>query len=141
MMNRVLAILSAVFFMLSVSACDADDFALTSYKTLESSAITYNMVMESAAEMKADGKMSDEAWGRLREAALTYYDSYQLAVSALSMYMGVVEAVGDAKPTQEKVSGLVKAVSEGITDLLTCAIELGVQLKTSVPAPTEPVEE
>lgn len=128
-MKRLLLILAAVFTLMPLTACDADDFALNSYKTLESSAITYNMVMDAAADMRASGTLDEEKWGTLRDAALIYYDSYQAAVSALALYMGVLEATGGEAPTKANIQALVDAVSTGISDLLTCAVNLGITIK------------
>lgn len=128
-MKRLLLILVAVFTLMPLTACDADDFALNSYKTLESSAITYNMVMDAAADMRASGTLDEEKWGTLRDAALIYYDSYQTAVSALALYMGVLEATGGDAPTKANIQALVDAVSTGISDLLTCAVNLGITIK------------
>ena len=66
----VFSLLAAVFLLLPVQGCEADDFALNSYKTLESSAITYNMVMDAAADMRASGTLDEDKWNTLRDAAL-----------------------------------------------------------------------
>lgn len=128
-MKRFLLALIAVFTLMPLTACDADDFALNSYKTLESSAITYNMVMDAAADMRTSGTLDEEKWGALRDAALVYYDSYQTAVSALALYMGVLEATDGVSPSKENLQQLVAAVSTGINDLLTCAMNLGITIK------------
>lgn len=125
----VFSLLAAVFLLLPVQGCEADDFALNSYKTLESSAITYNMVMGAAADMRASGTLDEDKWDTLRDAALVYYDSYQTAVSALALYMGVLEATDGKAPSKANIEELVAAVSTGISDLLTCAINLGVTIK------------
>ena len=125
----VFSLLAAVFLLLPVQGCEADDFALNSYKTLESSAITYNMVMGAAADMRASGTLDEDKWDTLRDAALVYYDSYQTAVSALALYMGVLEATDGEAPSKANIEELVAAVSTGISDLLTCAINLGVTIK------------
>ena len=128
-MKRFILVLIAAFTLMPLTACDADDFALNSYKTLESSAITYNMVMDAAADMRASSTLSEEKWGALRDAALIYYDSYQTAVSALALYMGVLEATDGEAPTKANIQELVDAVSTGISDLLTCAVNLGITIK------------
>lgn len=128
----VFSLLAAVFLLLPVQGCEADDFALNSYKTLESSAITYNMVMGAAADMRASGTLDEDKWDTLRDAALVYYDSYQTAVSALALYMGVLEATDGEAPSKANIEELVAAVSTGISDLLTCAINLGVTIKEAV---------
>ena len=128
-MKRFLLALIAVFTLMPLTACDADDFALNSYKTLESSAITYNMVMDAAADMRASGTLDEEKWGTLRDAALIYYDSYQTAVSAHALYMGVLEATDGVSPSKENLQHLIAAVSTGINDLLTCAMNLGITIK------------
>ena len=128
----VFSLLAAVFLLLPVQGCEADDFALNSYKTLESSAITYNMVMDAAADMRASGTLDEDKWNTLRDAALVYYDSYQTAVSALALYMGVLEATDGEAPSKANIEELVEAVSTGISDLLTCAINLGVTIKEAV---------
>lgn len=131
-MKRILLVLVAVFALMPLTACEADDFALNSYKTLESSAITYNMVMDAAADMRASGTLDEDKWNTLRDAALVYYDSYQTAVSALALYMGVLEATDGEAPSKANIEKLVEAVSTGISDLLTCAINLGVTIKEAV---------
>lgn len=128
-MKRFLLALIAAFTLMPLTACDADDFALNSYKTLESSAITYNMVMDAAADMHESGTLDEEKWSTLRDAALVYYDSYQTAVSALALYMGVLEATDGEAPTKANIQELVDAVSTGISDLLTCAVKLGITIK------------
>lgn len=131
-MKRVLWLLALVFTLMPLTACDADDFALNSYKTLESSAITYNMIMDSAADMRESGTLDEAKWDELREAALVYYDAYQTAVSALALYMGVLEATNGKAPTKANIQKLVDAVSTGISDLLTCAVKLGITIKGAV---------
>ena len=131
-MKRILLVLVAIFALMPLTACEADDFALNSYKTLESSAITYNMVMDAAADMRASGTLDEDKWNTLRDAALVYYDSYQTAVSALALYMGVLEATDGEAPSKANIEKLVEAVSTGISDLLTCAINLGVTIKEAV---------
>ena len=128
----IFSLLAAVFFLLPVQGCEADDFALNSYKTLESSAITYNMVMGAAADMRASGTLDEDKWDELREAALVYYDAYQTAVSALALYMGVLEATDGKAQTKANIQELVDAVSTGISDLLTCAVKLGITIKEAV---------
>lgn len=131
-MKRVLLLLALVFTLMPLTACDADDFALNSYKTLESSAITYNMIMDSAADMRESGTLDEAKWDELREAALVYYDAYQTAVFALALYMGVLEATDGKAPTKANIQKLVDAVSTGISDLLTCAVKLGITIKEAV---------
>ena len=121
-MKRVLLLLALVFTIMPLTACDADDFALNSYKTLESSAITYNMIMDSAADMRESGTLDEDKWDELRETA----------VSALALYMGVLEATDGKAPTKANIQKLVDAVSTGISDLLTCAVKLGITIKEAV---------
>ena len=63
---------------------------------------------------------------------LVYYDAYQTAVSALALYMGVLEATDGKAPTKANIQKLVDAVSTGISDLLTCAVKLGITIKEAV---------
>ena len=126
------ALLAAVFLALPLQGCKQDEIALTAYKSIQSSGITYNLVMEAAADMKASGTLSEAQWTTLCEAALVYYDAYQLAVSSLSMYVGVLEATDGEAPTADTVQELVAAVSSSIGDLLTCAVSLGISVNSAV---------
>lgn len=127
-MKVLFSILLAVFMLLPNTACTSDDLTLNAYKTLETSAITYDTVMSAATDMRQSGKLSDAQWATLYDAALVYYESYQTAVSALALYAGVVES-GGAVPDKEQVQSLVDTVSSGVADLLSCAISLGITVK------------
>lgn len=72
----------------SLVGCAAqDEITLTAYKTLETSAITYDTVMTAASDMHSQGKLQDDDWEKLKDAALVYYDAYQVTVSGLLTYM------------------------------------------------------
>ena len=63
-----------------VGCATQDEITLTAYKTLETSAITYDTVMTVASDMHSQGKLQDADWEKLKDAALVYYDAYQVAV-------------------------------------------------------------
>lgn len=57
----------------SLVGCAAqDEIMLTAYKTLETSAITYDTVMTAASDMHSQGKLQDADWEKLKDAALVY---------------------------------------------------------------------
>ena len=115
----------------SMVACAAqDEITLTAYKTLETSAITYDTVMAAASDMHSQGKLQDDDWAKLKDAALVYYDAYQVAVSGLLTYMRASEGLSSPGATErENLKALVDKMTGDLQELLKAAIDLGVDVK------------
>lgn len=115
----------------SLVGCAAqDEIALTAYKTLETSAITYDTVMTAASDMHSQGKLQDGDWAKLKDAALVYYDAYQVAASGLLTYMRASEGLSSPGATERaNLKALVDKVAGDLQELLKAAIDLGVDVK------------
>lgn len=115
----------------SLVGCAAqDEITLTAYKTLETSAITYDTVMTAASDMHSQGKLQDDDWAKLKDAALVYYDAYQVAVSGLLTYMRASEGLSSPGATErENLKTLVDKMTGDLQELLKAAIDLGVDVK------------
>ena len=116
----------------SLVGCAAqDEIELTAYKTLETSAITYDTVMTAASDMHSQGKLQDADWEKLKDAALVYYDAYQVAVSGLLAYIQASEGLSspDAMERRGNLKALVDKMTEDLQELLKAAIALGVDVK------------
>lgn len=113
-----------------VGCATQDEITLTAYKTLETSAITYDTVMTAASDMHSQGKLQDDDWAKLKDAALVYYDAYQVAVSGLLTYMRASEGLSSPGATErENLKALVDKMAGGLQELLKAAIDLGVDVK------------
>lgn len=113
-----------------VGCATQDEITLTAYKTLETSAITYDTVMTAASDMYSQGKLQDADWEKLKDAALVYYDAYQVAVSGLLTYMRASEGLASPGATErENLKALVDTMTKDLQELLKAAIDLGVDVK------------
>lgn len=114
-----------------VGCATQDEITLTAYKTLETSAITYDTVMTAASDMHSQGKLQDADWDKLKDAALVYYDAYQVAVSGLLAYIQASEGLSspDAMERRGNLKALVDKMTEDLQELLKAAIALGVDVK------------
>ena len=114
-----------------VGCATQDEIELTAYKTLETSAITYDTVMTAASDMHSQGKLQDADWEKLKDAALVYYQAYQVAVSGLLAYIQASEGLSspDAMERRGNLKALVDKMTEDLQELLKAAIALGVDVK------------
>lgn len=113
-----------------VGCATQDEIELTAYKTLETSAITYDTVMTAASDMHSQGKLQDADWEKLKDAALVYYEAYQVAVSGLLAYIQASEGVSSPDAMERgNLKALVDKMTEDLQELLKAAIALGVDVK------------
>ncbi len=113
-----------------VGCATQDEITLTAYKTLETSAITYDTVMTAASDMHSQGKLQDADWEKLKDAALVYYEAYQVAVSGLLAYMQASEGLSSPDAMERgNLKALVDKMTEDLQELLKAAIALGVDVK------------
>ena len=115
----------------SLVGCAAqDEITLTVYKTLETSAITYDTVMTAASDMHSQGKLQDADWEKLKDAALVYYEAYQVAVSGLLAYIQASEGISSPDAMERgNLKALVDKMTKDLQELLKAAIALGVDVK------------
>lgn len=128
MFKKLLVVVALVSGLMGCAA--QDEIELTAYKTLETSAITYDTVMTAASDMHSQGKLQDADWEKLKDAALVYYEAYQVAVSGLLAYIQASEGLSspDAKELGN-LKALVDKMTEDLQELLKAAIALGVDVK------------
>ena len=113
-----------------VGCATQDEITLTAYKTLETSAITYDTVMTAASDMHSQGKLQDADWEKLKDAALVYYEAYQVAVSGLLTYIQASEGISSPDAMERgNLKALVDKMTEDLQELLKAAIALGVDVK------------
>lgn len=113
-----------------VGCATQDEITLTAYKTLETSAITYDTVMTAASDMHSQGKLQDADWEKLKDAALVYYEAYQVAVSGLLAYIQASEGISSPDAMERgNLKALVDKMTEDLQKLLKAAIALGVDVK------------
>lgn len=113
-----------------VGCATQDEITLTAYKTLETSAITYDTVMTAASDMYSQGKLQDADWEKLKDAALVYYEAYQVAVSGLLAYIQASEGLSSPDAMERgNLKALVDKMTEDLQELLKAAIALGVDVK------------
>lgn len=113
-----------------VGCATQDEITLTAYKTLETSAITYDTVMTVASDMHSQGKLQDADWEKLKDAALVYYEAYQVAVSGLLAYIQASEGLSSPDAMERgNLKALVDKMTEDLQELLKAAIALGVDVK------------
>ena len=123
------------FVVVAITAClvgcaTQDEITLTAYKTLETSAITYDTVMTAASDMHSQGKLQDADWEKLKDAALVYYEAYQVAVSGLLAYIQASEGLSSPDAMERgNLKALVDKLTEDLQELLKAAIALGVDVK------------
>lgn len=129
MFKKLLVVVALVSGLMGCAA--QDEIELTAYKTLETSAITYDTVMTAASDMHSQGKLQDADWEKLKDAALVYYEAYQVAVSGLLAYMQASEGLSspDAMERRGNLKALVDKMTEDLQELLKAAIALGVDVK------------
>lgn len=113
-----------------VGCATQDEITLTAYKTLETSAITYDTVMTAASDMHSQGKLQDADWEKLKDAALVYYEAYQVAVSGLLAYIQASEGLSSPDAMERgNLKALVDKMTEDLQELLKAAIAIGVDVK------------
>ena len=113
-----------------VGCATQDEITLTAYKTLETSAITYDTVMTAASDMHSQGKLQDADWEKLKDAALVYYEAYQVAVSGLLAYIQASDGLSSPDAMERgNLKALVDKMTEDLQELLKAAIALGVDVK------------
>lgn len=113
-----------------VGCAAQDEITLTAYKTLETSAITYDTVMTAASDMHSQGKLQDADWEKLKDAALVYYDAYQVTASGLLAYMQASEGLSSPDALErDNLKALVDKMTKDLQELLKAAIDLGVDVK------------
>ena len=113
-----------------VGCATQDEITLTAYKTLETSAITYDTVMTAASDMHSQGKLQDADWEKLKDAALVYYEAYQVTVSGLLAYIQASEGLSSPDAMERgNLKALVDKMTEDLQELLKAAIALGVDVK------------
>ena len=123
------------FVVVALTAClvgcaTQDEITLTAYKTLETSAITYDTVMTAASDMHLQGKLQDADWEKLKDAALVYYEAYQVAVSGLLAYIQASDGLSSPDAMERgNLKALVDKMTEDLQELLKAAIALGVDVK------------
>lgn len=129
MFKKLLVVVALVSGLMGCAT--QDEITLTAYKTLETSAITYDTVMTAASDMHSQGKLQDADWEKLKDAALVYYEAYQVAVSGLLAYMQASEGLSspDAMERRGNLKALVDKMTEDLQELLKAAIALGVDVK------------
>lgn len=129
MFKKLLVVVALVSGLMGCAT--QDEITLTAYKTLETSAITYDTVMTVASDMHSQGKLQDADWEKLKDAALVYYEAYQVAVSGLLAYMQASEGLSSPDDMERRgnLKALVDKMTEDLQELLKAAIALGVDVK------------
>lgn len=128
MFKKLLVVIALVSGLMGCAT--HDEITLTAYKTLETSAITYDTVMTAASDMHSQGKLQDDDWEKLKDAALVYYDAYQVAVSGLLTYMRASEGLSSPGAMErDNLKALVDKMTKDLQELLKAAIGLGVDVK------------
>ena len=128
MFKKLLVVVALVSGLMGCAT--QDEITLTAYKTLETSAITYDTVMTAASDMHSQGKLQDADWEKLKDAALVYYEAYQVAVSGLLAYIQASEGISSPDAMERgNLKALVDKMTEDLQELLKAAIALGVDVK------------
>lgn len=129
MFKKLLVVVALVSGLMGCAT--QDEITLTAYKTLETSAITYDTVMTAASDMHSQGKLQDADWEKLKDAALVYYEAYQVAVSGLLAYMQASEGLSSPDDMERRgnLKALVDKMTKDLQELLKAAIALGVDVK------------
>lgn len=128
MFKKLLVVVALVSGLMGCAA--HDEITLMAYKTLETSAITYDAVMAAASDMHSQGQLQDADWAKLKDAALVYYDAYQVAASGLLAYMRAFEGLSSPGATErDNLKALVDKMAGDLQELLKAAIDLGVDVK------------
>lgn len=128
MFKKLLVVVALVSGLMGCAT--QDEITLTAYKTLETSAITYDTVMTAASDMHSQGKLQDADWEKLKDAALVYYEAYQVAVSGLLAYIQASEGLSSPDAMERgNLKALVDKMTEDLQELLKAAIALGVDVK------------
>ena len=128
MFKKLLVVVALVSGLMGCAA--QDEITLTAYKTLETSAITYDTVMTAASDMHSQGKLQDADWEKLNDAALVYYEAYQVAVSGLLAYIQASEGLSSPDAMERgNLKALIDKMTEDLQELLKAAIALGVDVK------------
>lgn len=128
MFKKLLVVVALVSGLMGCAA--QDEIELTAYKTLETSAITYDTVMTAASDMHSQGKLQDADWEKLKDAALVYYEAYQVAVSGLLAYIQASEGLSSPDAMERgNLKALIDKMTEDLQELLKAAIAIGVDVK------------
>lgn len=123
-MIKVFIISLSLIFALAGCA-NKDELVEVSYKTLETSAIAYDMVMSSAVDLHDRGVITDDVMDDIKQDALIYFDAYHTAVDALLAYMHA------SSPTDEdryKLQTVVVDLGNDLKRLLDRASSAGIEV-------------
>ena len=128
--KMLMAFFLAVCLSFPLTACNEEDVVLNTYKSLETSAVTYDTIMRAASEMRKEGALSPEKWAEVKSAAQIFYDAYQAAVVALNVYVEAREHT--QTPDTSILMSAVTYCSVTLEKLVERAYQLGVTIKDTV---------
>lgn len=129
-MRSIRSFLLTLFMAMTLVACAPEDVALNTYKVLNSSAVTYETVMKSAADMHRAGQLSDADWEEVLKAATIFYDAYQTATAALHVFTQLQDNAQDPDPAGLVV--LSDQCTTALNNFVSRAYQLGVTIKDTV---------
>ena len=95
-----------------------------SYAILSTLGETYDFAMKAVADGQSKGKITSEQRERINKVAQVYYDSYQAAVSLLTVYKDTVIRLGDVPETVSLNIQLLAVMSGAMTHLSTLVKEV-----------------
>lgn len=126
----LVAIAMLITAPIGMTACSQDNWMRTSYRSMVSAAATYNVVMESAADARSHGEISEGDFSRLKEYAQVYYDAYQKAADVLIMISAETENGGTPSDAMLRIlTERLADVGKLMNDLLYAAQKAGLKLE------------
>lgn len=99
------------------------------YQFLNVSSVVYDTAMKVAADAHKRGLIDDRQWDSVKSAGTVYYDSYQAVVSALGIYMELIEDLEGHHFDRCKLRNLLTECSRNLTLFVSELDKLGVSIR------------
>ena len=123
MKRKLLIIPVLILVLVGVSACG--NFQKNSYRGLGTMAVSYDIAMKSAADLRGKGLISDEGLSEIIRVAGDYSGAHNAAVQAFQDYLMAPEA---DKATKQDIARTAMSASLGLySELLAILMKYQVQ--------------
>lgn len=108
----------ALFFVVMLAACTADEFEKNTYKTLVVAGTTYDTTMKMVGEAYKNGTITEEQKDMVVGFAEIYYASYMVSVETFKQYLFVKSSGADASDIKTKVIQGLVVTSTALTEFV-----------------------
>lgn len=126
---HIALVLSLVFMPGCVKEQTDMEVVERTYQFLQVSSVVYDTTMQVAEDAHANGLLNHEQWDKVKAAGTVYYDSYQAVVTALGIYMELIEDLEGHHYDRAQLKILLTECSKNLTVLVSELKELGIAIR------------